>query len=88
MREMKETLGLAEFEEVLMDLISPMIVNRNYILTHQEFWNNLIFKLFENYHYSAVDIPVSHYAKIIDIFFGNIFEYNPSSVKPEDIIDI
>lgn len=85
---MEDRLGNIEFEEVLMDLISPMILNRNYIATYKEFWDNLVFKLFENYYYSKIDLPPSHYAKIVDIFFGNLFEYPSSSEKLEDIIDL
>lgn len=84
----RDRLGIQEFEENLLELRSPMVVNRNYIQTYKVFWDNLVFKLWENYYFSPVELPVNHYAKLLDIFFGNLFSFDSSAEKTEDIIDL
>jgi hypothetical protein len=84
--EYTDKLGVVEFEETLIDLISPMILYLNYIKTYSEFWDNLVFKSWESYYYSKNNLPVSHYAKMFDIFFGCLFNFPSSTDKGLDIV--
>lgn len=83
-----EKLGLLEFESVLVDNISKVVINRNYISQNQDFWDAIVFKLFEEYYYSPEETSIRKQAKILEIFFNGLFEHRPAVEKPEDIINV
>lgn len=85
---MENKLGQVEYYEVLLDNISKVVVNRHYISRNQKFWDNMLFKLFEEYRFSLEDISIRKQAKLLEIFFGCLFEFAPETEKPEDLIDI
>lgn len=84
----REKLGLVEYESVLIDNISTMVVNRNYISQNSLFWDNMVFKLFEQYYFSREEISIRKQAESIEIFLGCLFEFKPSNEKPQDVIEI
>jgi len=81
-------LGQSEYEEVLLDNISKVVVNRNYIAQNKYFWDAMVFKLFEEYYFSLEETSIRKQAKILEIFFNCLFEFHPAVNKPEDIIDL
>jgi len=81
-------LGQSEYEEVLLDNISKVVVNRNYIAQNKDFWDAIVFKLFEEYYFSLEETSIRKQAKILEIFFNCLFELHPAVNKPEDIIDL
>lgn len=83
-----EKLGLLEYHEVLLDNISKVVINRNYIAQNQEFWDEIVFKLFEEYRFSLEDTSIRKQAKLLEIFFHSLFEFQPAVVQPEDLIDL
>jgi len=85
---MSEKLGQVEYYETLLDNISKIVINRNYIAQNQDFWDNMVFKMFEEYYFSLEEISIRKQAKLLEIFFGCLFESHPATEKPEDIINI
>lgn len=83
-----EKLGLSEYSEVLLDNVSKVVINRAYIENNQEFWNNIVFKLYEEYFFSLEQTSIRKQAKLLEIFFNGLFEFHPAVEKPEDIIDL
>lgn len=84
-----DRLGIAEYEEVLLENISKMIINQNYIDENELFFNNLIFKMWENYYNSNVEIiSIIKQARLLEIFLGTMIKSKPSLDLPEDEIKI
>jgi len=85
---MQEKLYQSEYEEVLLDNISKVVINRNYIASNQQFWDKMVFKMFEEYYFSPEEISIRKQAKLLEIFFSCLFEFSADNKKPEDIITI
>lgn len=83
-----EKLGITEYEEVLLDNISKVIVTRNYIEQNQGFWNSIVFKLFEEYYYSHETVSIRSQARSVEIFFNSFFIHKPSTERGEDILSV
>lgn len=81
-----DRLGQIEYEEFLLDTISKIVINRNYIQQNIEFWNNLVFKLWEEYYFSTEEISILRQTKMLEIFFDAMFKFKPPTHLPEDII--
>lgn len=85
---MNQRLGLTEYTEVLLDNISKVVINRSYIEQNHQFFDKIVFKLFEQYYYSSELISIRKQAEEIEIVFSCIFEFSPPVEKPEDIITL
>ena len=81
-----DKLGQVEYEETLLDMVSKVVINRNYISNNQEFWDNLVFKFWEEYYFSIEPISIRKQAKMIEVFMDCIFKFQPDMELPEDII--
>jgi len=84
----RDKLGLLEYTDVLLDNVSRLIINQNYIYENSEFFDNLIFKLWENYNNSLESISIRKQAQMLEIFLGTMLKEKPSLSLPEDSIDI
>lgn len=84
-----EKLGLSEYENVLLENVSRMVINQSYIDGNFEFFNSLIFKMWENYYNSSVEpISIIKQAQLLEIFLGTMIKEKPSLDLPEDEIKI
>jgi hypothetical protein len=83
-----DRLGQIEYEEVLFDNISKVVVNRGYVYENQLFWDNLVFKFWEEYYFSMEEISIRKQSKLIEIFFKLSFEFKPSQELPEDLVNL
>jgi hypothetical protein len=81
-------LGAVEYEEVLYDNISKIIINRNYIKRNQSFWDNVVFKMFEEYNFSSEEVSIRKQAKIVEIILAMMIKFKPEQELPEDIIEL
>lgn len=81
-------LGIVEYEEVLYDNISKVIVNRNYVKQNKEFWDNIVFKMFEEYNFSIEGTSIRKQAQFLELFLATMFKFKPSQELPEDIIEL
>lgn len=75
-------------EEVLLDNISTVVIPRAYVLENQDFWDNVVFKFFEIYYYSKDGVSIREQARMIEALIGNIFDFQPSVIKPKDILKL
>lgn len=83
-----DRLGQIEYEEVLFDNISKVVINRGYIYENESFWNNLVFKFWEEYYFSPEEVSIRKQAKFLEIFFKLSFEFKPTQQLPEDLVNI
>jgi hypothetical protein len=83
-----DRLGQIEYEEVLFDNISKVVINRSYVYENKSFWDTLIFKFWEEYYFSIEEISIRKQAKLIEIFFKLSFEFKPSQELPEDLVNL
>lgn len=82
-----DRLWQTEHEEVLVDNISKLIVNRNYIAQNQEFWDNTVFKLWEEYYFSSEPISIKSQARSLEVFMYNLILYKPALFLPKDVVE-
>lgn len=78
-------LGYEEFEETLLSLTSPNILNDAYIEKYPEFCNNLFFDLWKEYYNSEHDLGVRHFSSILELFFINLFTYDSSCQRVNEV---
>lgn len=84
---MNDKLGLEEYSVFVLEGISKVIVNRNYIEENGEFFNAVIFKFWEEYYTSIVEpISITKQIKMLDIFLYTMLTEQPSLELPEDSI--
>ena len=84
---LNEKLGLEEYSVFVLEGISKMIINRNYIEENQDFFNLILFKFWEEYYTSVVEpISINKQIKMLDILLFAIINEKPSLELPEDSI--
>jgi hypothetical protein len=87
LRKDREKLGYEEFRQVVLENISKVITNQSHIEDNSEFYNMIIFKLFEKYQNDLMeDYTINQVVKMFDIFLYSMFKYSPSTKLPEDLI--
>lgn len=84
----RDKLGQTEYEEVLLDNISKLVINRNYILENEEFFDAVVFKMFEDYLFSVEPISIRKQAKMFELFLGCMLKYTPTQTLPEDSLKL
>jgi len=80
---MEQKLGQIEYEETLLYNVSKLVINRNYILNNEDFFNNVLFKLYEEYMFGG-EVSIVKQAKSLEIFLGCMIKHKPSQELPED----
>lgn len=84
---MNDKLGLEEYSVFVLEGISKVIINRNYIEENEDFFNAVIFKFWEEYYTSIVEpISITKQIKMLDILLYSIISEKPSVVLPIDSI--
>ena len=83
---MDKRFGEIEYEEIFLDKLSKVIVNRNYIEQNSQFWDIVIFKLWEQYYFSKREITIDSQVQSFEIIMDSVFKYHPALELPEDII--
>ncbi len=84
---MNDKLGLEEYSVFVLESISKVIINRNYIEENENFFNTLLFKFWEEYYTSIIEpISISKQVKMLDILLYAIISEKPSVDLPEDSI--
>lgn len=81
----QERLGLVEYTEVLLENISRMVINQNYINSNEDFFNSVCFKMWENYYNSNTEpISIIKQARLLEIFLGIMLKEKPTLFLPDD----
>jgi hypothetical protein len=84
---LNDKLGLEEYSVFVLEGISKVIINRNYIEENEDFFNVILFKFWEEYYTSIVEsISISKQVKMLDILLYAIINEKPSVDLPEDSI--
>jgi hypothetical protein len=82
-----DKLGLEEYSVFVLESISKVIINRNYIEENEDFFNVILFKFWEEYYTSIVEpISISKQVKMLDILLYALITEKPSVDLPEDSI--
>lgn len=68
-------LGYEEFREVLFDLTSAYILPDDFINSNEDFIDNLVFDMWQEYNSALIENTVRHYSKLLEIFFYNYFKF-------------
>lgn len=84
---MNEKLGLEEYSAFIRENISKIIINRSYIEENEEFFSELFFKMWEEYHESILEpISILKQMRHLEIFLGVALKCQPTLELPEDVI--
>lgn len=84
----EQKLGQTEYEEVLLDNLSKVVVNRSFIKQNKQFWDNLVFKMFEEYYFSMEFVSIKKQARLLEIYLHCMFSYKPALKLPEDVLEL
>lgn len=84
-----EKLGILEFSEVCYDNIDTFITTSLlHIEENKEFYDDVIFKLYDFYQRSDKDLSVRDLIIPFNIFLYSMFKNNPSTEKNEKELKI
>lgn len=84
-----DKLGFEEYRDHMLENISGVVVNPNYIEENLDFIDNLLFKLFQDYENTQSDIiSFNKTIKVINIFLSVMLEQKPKLQLPEDTVKI
>lgn len=84
----RERLGIDEYTAHVLENISKIIINQNYIYQNYSFFEKIIFKMFEDYDKSILEpISINKQIKMLELFLAAMIEMKPSQELPEDSID-
>jgi len=84
---MEELLGYEEFRIEVYDRLSRVITNQNHIDENQDFYEEIIFKMFEKYKNGTVNrVSITQCVLLFDIFLHSMFENKPKTFLPEDLV--
>lgn len=81
----RERLGIDEYQNHVLENISRIIVNQNYINNNFYFFEKIIFKLWENYYNSVLEpITITKQIRMLELFLSAMLEFEPDLELPED----
>ena len=82
-----DKLGQDEHRLHIYENISKVIINRQYIEDNYDFFEEVIFKMFEDYDRSVLEpISVTKQIKMLELYLSVMLELKPSLELPEDCI--
>lgn len=88
MEHFNSKLGLEEYRIHVLDNISGVVVNPNYIEENLSFFNKIVFKMFQDYDNSIVEISINKQIKMLNMFLSVMLLEKPSLELSEDIITL
>lgn len=82
-----QKLGIVEFSDVFnSNLDSLLITSESHILRNGNFYEEVIFKLFDIYQRDNSNYSINDLIKVFHIFLYSMFKHKPDTEKNEDII--
>lgn len=84
----RSLLGAEEYRLHIYENISRIIVNQNYIDENFDFFERIIFKMWEQYYNSVLEpISIRKQISMLELFLATMIEMKPTQELPEDSID-
>lgn len=83
-----DKLGLEEFQQHVYDNISKIIINRKYIDENQQFFDSVLFKMWEDYHFKADNTSINLLIRNLEFFLWAMIKNKPAQELPEDEINV
>lgn len=82
----RDKLYYEEYASHVLENISRIIVNQNYINNNFEFFEKLLFKMWELYYYNSNLEPISitKQMRMLEMFLATMIEIKPDLDLPED----
>jgi hypothetical protein len=81
----RNLLGAEEYRLHVYENISKIIVNHNYLEENFEFFEKIIFKMWENYYTSILEpISIRKQILMLELFLATMIEMKPTQQLPED----
>lgn len=82
----RNLLGYEEYRLHVYENISKIIVNQNYVNNNFEFFEKLLFKMWEIYYYNSniEYISITKQIKHLELFLSVMLEMKPDLYLPED----
>lgn len=86
---MEQKLGLSEFREVFYDNLDTFnITTLIHIEDNEDFYEDIIFKLYDFYQRSTKDLSIRDLVIPFQIFLFSMFTNKPSVYKEDDVVKI
>lgn len=84
----RDKLGIDEFTAHVYENISKIIVNQHYINENIDFFEKIVFKMWEIYYYNSniETISITKQLKHLELFLSVMIETKPSQELPEDYL--
>ncbi len=84
----RDKLYHEEYTLHVLENISRVIINQNYINSNFEFFEKLLFKSWEIYYYNSnlEYISITKQIRMLEIFLSAMIETKPSQELPEDTL--
>jgi predicted Zn-dependent protease with MMP-like domain len=84
-----DRLGLEEYRTHVLENISMIVINPNYVQENIDFFNKIIFKMFQDYDSSVLEpISINKQIKLLNIFLSVMLSERPSLELPPDTVNI
>lgn len=84
-----DKLGLEEYRAHVLENISNIVVNPNYVENNIEFFNKVIFKMFQDYENSILEpISITKQIKLLNLFLSAMLSEKPDLELPDDTVNI
>ena len=75
-KKMNQRLGIVEFEDVLFNNISDLILSAEFLKKNNMYWESIVNDLFNYYYYSQEEVSIKALAKTIEVLISNNIVYN------------
>src|SRR6187402_3027182 len=83
----RDKLGIEEYSGHVYENISKIIINQNYINENIDFFEKIIFKMWEQYYYSTVEyVSINKQLAMLELFLSAMIELRPTQELPEDYL--
>jgi hypothetical protein len=84
----RDKLYYEEYASHVLENISRVIINQNYINANSDFFEKLLFKSWELYYYNSnlENISITKQIRMLELFLSVMLELKPDLELPEDVI--
>lgn len=87
--QQRDRLGLLQYQDLILDNLSRVIVNSCWIEENFSFLEQIIFKTYEKYYSCKTEVySINQILNLLEIFLDALIKFKPSSELPEDKISI